>query len=210
MKLRQLLLIFVPALLVVGVGLYIQALDYHSLNPKDKPAETATFKIPVLPDDIVYGNPGAAHTIVAFEDFSCPACAEQDSALKKLLEQKPNSVRIVWKGLPVNTFPYPSETAQRYGFCAHQQGKFTEFKTAAFANKDNLSSATLTTLAQTIGLKQESLTTCLNSPATSLYIERVKQLAAQVGIQSVPTFFVNNRQVQPSPTPEAWATLLQI
>lgn len=210
MKLRQLLVIFIPALLVVGIGLFTQVLNYHPLNPKTNPAETETFKIPILPDDIIYGNPNAPHTVVAFEDFSCPACAEQDSALTKLLEQKPNSVRIVWKGLPVATFPYPSETAQKYGFCAHQQRKFVEFKAAAFANKDNLSTATLTTLAQTLGLKQDSLTNCLNSPVTALYIERIKQLAAQVGIQSVPTFFVNNRQVQPSPTPEAWAALLQI
>lgn len=210
MKIRQLLLIFIPALLIVGIGLFIQALNYRPLIPKNTETEASTFKIPVLPDDIIYGNPNAVHTIVAFEDFGCPACAEQDAALTKLLAQKPNSVRIVWKGLPVVTFPYPSETAQRYGFCAHQQGKFIEFKSAAFANKDNLSPATLSTLAQTLGLKQDSLTNCLNSPATSLYIERIKQLAAQIGIQSVPTFFVNNRQVQPSPTLEAWAALLQI
>lgn len=210
MKLRQILLIFIPALLVVGIGLFIQVLNYRPLTLKEVNQETTAFKIPVLPDDIIYGNPNAVHTIVAFEDFSCPACAEQNLALGKLLEQKPNAVRIVWKGLPVATFPYPSETAQRYAFCAHQQGKFTDFKNAAFTNKDNLSTATLNTLAQTLKLKEDSLQNCLNSPATTLYIERVKQLAAQIGIQSVPTFFVNNRQVQPAATPEAWSALLQI
>lgn len=210
MRLRQLLLIFVPAILVVGIGLFIQIIKYHPLSPKENTPVSTDFKIPILPDDIVYGNPNAQQTIVAFEDFSCPACAEQNMALEKLLEQKPNSVRIIWKGLGINTFPYPSELAQRYGFCAHQQSKFREFKNAAFANKTNLSEATLTTLSQTIGLRETTLADCLNSPATSLYIERVKQLAAQVGIQSVPTFFVNNRQVLPSPNPDSWAALLQI
>lgn len=210
MKLRQLLTIFIPALLVVGIGLFIQVLRYQPLFP-DKSAEvTPDFTIPILNDDIIYGNQNSVHTIVAFEDFNCPACAEHSAALDKLLEQKPNSFRVVWKGLPVTTFPYSSETAQRYGFCAHQQGKFRQFKTAAFANKDNLSLTTLNTLSETLGLKKNSLETCLNSAGTSLYLERVKQLSAQVGIQSVPTFFVNNRQVQPSPTPESWAALLQI
>lgn len=210
MNLRQLLLVFIPASLVVGIGLFTQIINYHPLFPKESTTPNAEFKIPILPDDIVYGNTNAPQTIVAFEDFSCPACAEQNSALEKLLEQKPNSVRIIWKGLGVNTFPYPSELAQRYGFCAHQQGKFREFKNAAFANQTNLSETTLNTLGQTIGLRETVLSECLRSPATSLYIERVKQLAAQVGIQNVPTFFVNNRQVLPAANPESWAALLQI
>ena len=211
MSLRQLLVIFIPALLIVGIGLFIQILRYQPLFPKDgEQTEQVAFAIPILPDDIIYGNPNASHTVVAFEDFSCPACAEQNTALEKVLEQKPNALRIVWKGLPVSTFPHPSETAQRYGFCAHQQGKFREFKAAAFVNKDNLSVATLNTLTATLGLKEKSLTDCVNSPAAQLHVERVKQLAATVGIQNVPTFFVNNRQVQPAPTPEAWITLLQL
>ena len=210
MKLKQLLLIFIPALLITGIGLFVQILRYQPLHPKDENTDTPDFTIPVLSDDIVFGNPNAAHTIIAFEDFSCPACADQNAALDKVLEQKPNAVRIVWKGLPVATFPYPSELAQRYGFCAHLQGKFREFKNAAFANKDNLSATTLATLAQTLGLKDSVLQGCINSPAASLHIERVRQLATTVGMQSVPTFFVNNRQVQPAPTPEAWIALLQI
>lgn len=211
MTTKQLLAIFIPALLLVSLGLFIQIIRYEPLFPKDTGAETApNFALPILADDIIVGNKNAPRTIIAFEDFSCPACATHDAVLTQLLQEHPGTFRIVWKGLPVARYPFPSEPAQRYGFCAYQQGKFAQFKAAAFANKDNLSPATLATIADTIGLKEEQTKKCVDSDAAQLFVERIKQLASVLGIQSVPTFFINNQQVQPSASADSWKALLKI
>src|SRR3989344_3781722 len=185
MSIKKMILIFIPALLVVGFALFIQVLRYEPLFPKkntsssdgEKPQE---FSIPFSITDPIIGQKRAGKTIVAFEDFGCHRCKQYDEILTQLVAKHPNAIKIIWKGLPVTRFPYPSELALKYGFCAHSQKKFTE------------------------------LEKCLAGPATENYIFQNKNLALQLNIQAVPTFFVDNKQVEEAETVEGWADILAI
>ncbi len=208
---KHLTFIFLPALLLVTLALFIQIVRYEPLFPKETPEEeTAALEIPVFPDDIVIGNKKAPTVVIAFEDFSCPACETHDAALTELMATYPGTFRVIWKGLPVARFPYSSEPAERYGYCAHAQGKFAEFKTAAFSNRDNLSESILKTMATSIGLNETALATCVASPEAKQYITKVEQVATMLNIQSVPAFFIRNQQIDPAPNVESWKAILNL
>ncbi|OGH64123.1 MAG: hypothetical protein A2821_02450 [Candidatus Magasanikbacteria bacterium RIFCSPHIGHO2_01_FULL_41_23] len=215
MSIKKMILIFIPALLVVGFALFIQVLRYEPLFPKkntsssdgEKPPE---FSIPFSITDPIIGQKRAGKTIVAFEDFGCHRCKQYDEILTQLVAKHPNAIKIIWKGLPVTRFPYPSELALKYGFCAHSQKKFTEFKNQAFILNDQLSDATLKKIAVDIALDSTDLEKCLAAPATENYIFQNKNLALQLNIQAVPTFFVDNKQVEEAETVEGWADILAI
>ncbi len=207
MNLKKMLLIFIPALLFLSFILFIEILHYEPQFPEKKEV-SKDFTIPIMPDDPILGVKRAGKTIVTFGDFSCPNCQVYHEVFKQLLAKHPNAVRIVWKGLPVTSFPYPSEPAILTGYCAASQGKFAEFSELAFANRDNLSDIRVKELATTLELDQKDLASCLVSQEATTHLENNKAIAANLNIQAVPVFFINDIQANVQPTTEAWEEAL--
>ncbi len=205
---KKLLAIFIPAIVLAGFVFFIQVLRYEPLFPEKTETETTNFSIPILPDDPVVGLKRAGKTVVAFEDYSCTSCNEYDAILTQLISKYPVALKVVWKGLPVTKFPYPSEPAITYGYCAQQQNKFPEFKALAFSLSDQLSEAVLQKIGSDIGLDPEKLALCVESDAAKAHVEQNKTIAVLLNIQAVPTFFVDNKQVTVAPTIEAWEQAL--
>lgn len=208
---KKLLSIFIPAILIVSIGLFIQIIKYQPLFPKIKEIDPATqnqFVIPLYPEDPIMGNTKAPITIIAFEDFSCAACSQQNSTLENLIERHPNKFKVIWKGLPVTEFPFPSLEAQKYAYCANEQKKFYEFKENAFANSLNLSENILQTITSEIELDEKKLSKCLNAPEVSNYINNTKQIAQILNIQAVPAFFIDNKQIKNPSSDYQWEDLL--
>ena len=209
MNTKKLLFVFIPALILAGFVFFLQVLRYEPLFPKDetKP-DTENFTIPIGLDDPVVGLKRAGKVIVAFEDYSCASCSNYDGIFTQLVAKYPTAVKIVWKGLPVTKFPYPSEPAIIYGYCAQQQNKFAEFKAQAFAFSDQLSETMLKTIATNVGLNPEELQTCADSEGAAAHLTQNKTIASILNIQAVPTFFINNKQAEVAPTLEAWEQAL--
>lgn len=205
----KIIALFTPVILIVAGLLWVRIAQFES--PKDAktdPAKENALLIPIVADDPILGKKNARITLVAFEDIGCPACKQQSELLDTLLTSYPNEVKIIWKGLSVTQFPYPSGDAHNYAYCAHKQDRFEAFKSYAFANADNLSRPILENIATEIGLNEKKLAECLASPAPSAYQEQTEQIARLLNIQSVPTIFLNNTQIEAPPTIEGWRVLL--
>lgn len=207
MNIKKIVLVFIPALLFLSFILFVEILNYKPQFPEQKEVST-DFTIPVLADDPIIGLKRAGKTIITFGDFSCQNCQIYHEIFKQLLAKHPTAVRIVWKGLPVTRFPYPSEPALLHGYCAASQGKFTEYSEIAFANRDNLTETTLKTIAENLQLNQADLANCVTSKEALTHIENNKTIASSLNIQAVPVFFINNQQVSVLPTLEAWESAL--
>lgn len=201
------LLVFIPALLFFSLMLFIEILSYEPQFPEVTENKT-DFTIPLSPDDPILGLKRAGKTVVTFGDFSCANCQKYHEVFKELLIKHPAAVKIVWKGLPVTRFPYPSEPALLHGYCAFAQGRFAEFSESAFAHRDNLSDSSLKTLAAELKLDTEDLAACTASKEAVTHLENNKQLANMLNIQAVPVFFINNVQTEVAPTLEAWEIAL--
>lgn len=204
------MIVFIPALLLAGVALFVRVVQYEPLYPDQEDIrEPEVVTVPIFADDPIIGNKKAPITIVAFEDFGCPACQQQTAILDEIISQYPKRVKVIWKGLPVTQFPVSTELAQRYGYCAHRQGKFEPFKTFAFENIGNLTEQVLEEIIAQVGVKDGQFRDCLTSDSEA-YIERTKQVAKFLNIQAVPTIFIDDKQVDPPLSIEGWEQYLQL
>lgn len=213
LKTRHIFLIFIPALLLGFLALFIRVIQYEPLFPKneEKGVDTkAQLVVPLFESDPILGDKRAPLTVIAFEDFGCEACRGQDGLISALLEQYPKKVKFVWKSLPVTKFPYPTDRAARYGFCADEQNQFAEFKQFAFANAENLSEAGLAQITEAMKLDKNKLTRCLNSQDVEAYMTKNQQLALLLNVQAVPTFFIDNVQISTPQSIDQWKAVLNL
>lgn len=207
---KQMIMIFLPAILVVSFGLFLQTRRYEPLLPKANADSVSTklYNIPILPEDPIIGNPLAPLTIINFADFGCDHCKDEMALLDRILKQYPNKLKIIWKGLPVTRFPYPSDLSHDYAYCANAQGKFAAFANAVFAHNESLTADSLNSLADASQLDKGKLTSCLSSSAPATYRDKTATLASTLKITGVPAVFIQDKQVDTPTTLEGWKVLL--
>ena len=179
-KTHHIILIFIPAILLVGITLFIRIIQYQSLYQKDTQVVTNNennLPIPIFSDDAIIGDKRAPITLIAFEDLGCEACAAQNILFDELLAKYPKKVKIIWKGLPVTRFPVATDQAHEYAYCAALQNKFVPFKQQVYANNSNLTPAIVEQMAVEAGVNIDKVETCIATGAPQQYIENTKQLA---------------------------------
>lgn len=81
---------------------------------------------PVTEDDWIYGNPDAPITFVEYEDFQCPACPSFSLGVKQLISQYPDSIRVVFRHLPLPSIHDKAYISSMAAEAAGAQGKFWE------------------------------------------------------------------------------------
>lgn len=214
-KTRTLLIILVPAILIASFALFVRIIQYEPLLPKiDK--ETADqnqdglITIPIYPEDPMLGNKKAPKTIIVFEDFGCENCKEQFSVISQLLTKHPDAIKIIWKGLPVARFPYPSDLAHEYAYCLNKQEEFENFAKFAFTNSHQLKKEILDMIVKEMDVSAKKLNECLETGEAKNHIERTKQIGRLLNIQAVPAVFLNNKQINPPATVEGWEAMVGI
>ncbi|KKQ27870.1 MAG: DSBA oxidoreductase [Candidatus Magasanikbacteria bacterium GW2011_GWC2_37_14] len=212
-KTKQLLLIFIPAILLVMLVFFVRIIQYNPLNPSAAEYEKikpTSFNIPLNLEDPIIGNKNTGTTLVVFGDFGCPTCQAQHELLKELITKYPTKVKVIWKGLSRTVYPASTELAHNYAYCANKQKKFNEFAETAFVNGDNLNKEVLDLIAVNINLDSKKLTDCLASAEPKNYLQKNEQLAMLLNIQALPTIFFNNKQIQAPQLLEGWETLLKL
>lgn len=212
MKTKQILIIFIPAIVVAIFALFVTIIQYEPLFPSDKDIETveqAKQLVAIFPDDPIIGNKKAPITVVIFEDYGCAECQSQNILVQELLKKHSKKIKFIWKGLPITNFPTPSILAHEYTYCANTQGKFDKFKDAVFANPDKLEQNDLNKIADDIRINSSKLSDCLASGLPKNYIERVKLLATRLNVQTLPAIFINDKQITTPSYLEEWETILQ-
>lgn len=214
MKTSHSFLIFIPAILFVAFILFIRIVQYEPLVPDNQKTLEEQQKersvIPIFNEDPLLGDKKAAHTVILFSDFGCEACKNEFGLLKQIIRESPQKVKVIWKGLPVKKFPFDSEMAEKYGFCASKQGKFEQWADSAFENNDALSTQNLIDLSKEIGLDQNNLQACLDAKTTADYMQKTKDLASVLKVQAVPAVFLDNNQITAPKILEDWKAALSL
>lgn len=152
--------------------------------------------IPISNTDQIYGNPGAAVTIIEFSDFDCVKCRQVHFDLINFVNKNPTKTRLVWKSAQQKKWfstanPLPHASA----YCAGQQNKFWQFVSSTIADDKNTSENGLKTTAQNLKLDLAKWWSCVNSNEAKQEIASSTILNSQLGINSAPTLFVNNRWI---------------
>ena len=210
MKIKNLIFLLIPAIGIAVFALFLSISQYQPTYEKTVIAQKENINFAAkFPEDPILGNLKAPKEIIAFEDFGCGRCREQMKVFDALLTKYPTQVKIIWKPLDATQFPYSSELAHSYGYCANAQKKFPEFKNNLL-NLEDISEDSLKISASQAGLDKNLLNICLQSDEVKNYKEKNRQLAAMLGIKDVPTIFINNKAIQEPLTLAGWETFLSL
>jgi protein-disulfide isomerase len=149
------------------------------------------YDVPV-DDDPSIGPENAAITIVEFSDYECPYCRQwQSEVFTKLMEAYPQQVRLVYRDFPLSSIHANAAPAAEAANCANEQGKFWPFHNKLFSMELGLSEQAYQEYATSLGLNVQSFLECMKSDRYQAEVQADYQFAADLGVRSTPTFFVN-------------------
>jgi protein-disulfide isomerase len=187
------------------------------VQPKDTavPKEAVITPMPSSNENVATETPTlgdlqAPVTIVEYGHFQCPYCNRFFRETEPQIDAQyiqTGKVKFIWKDFAFEGVD--SKRASQAAYCAKDQGKFWEYRTALFRYIwDNFFSkgingeeasvfplSTLQKLATDMGLDSETFNVCLSA---GKYAERVdKNFAEGVaqGVKGTPTIFINGQKV---------------
>lgn len=158
-------------------------------------------------DELVTDEPHAMgaqqpqHTIVAFSDFLCPACAASAPEIESLVRQYPDKIRYVHRQFPLLSLHPQALVLAQVSEAAADQGKFWELHDQLFANQsrlENLSKGdTLEQVwsmaANVEGLDVERLKQDWEQPQYADRVQEDLQFARQYNLSYTPSLFLDGK-----------------
>lgn len=143
--------------------------------------------------------------IVEFADFQCPHCKEAQANMDKLLVDFPKA-RIVFQVDPIPSIHPEAMAAAERGACVAKLGgstAFFQYAAAVFEGQDGLSTPdgavlTLNSAVTKAGLEPAKVDVCAATPQTKAEVAASTKLAADMGVNQVPTLMINGRQIPAS------------
>ena len=143
------------------------------------------------------GPADAPVTIVEFADFHCPYSKTAEATLRRLFDRYPQKLRLVWKDYPMSLHGYADGAAQVAREAALQRGSaaFWRAHDLLFAASPLLEPTRLIKQARAVGLEPGTVKAALDGTPHRAAIDADIDLAARVGLDGTPTFFVNGRRI---------------
>ncbi len=146
----------------------------------------------------VRGKNDAPVTIVVFSDFQCPWCGKLEPTLEQLFAKNPNTIRMVFKHLPLNNIhPFAKEAALA-ALAAQRQGKFWEMHDALFATQV-WTPTTVVNTAKAIGLNMKKFHADMKSKVVQKQLEQDMADAKTADVSATPCLFINGKPVSGQP-----------
>lgn len=155
------------------------------------PPQVRRYDVPV-DDDPGYGPKDAPIVIVEFSDYECPFCQKWHiETWPKIQAKYGDKVRLVYRDFPLYGMHQNADPAAQAANCANDQGRYWEYHSALFSGQYPFSRSSYDAIAAELGLDAGKFTACLDSEKYKAEIEADYRFAADLGVQSTPTFFVN-------------------
>lgn len=100
--------------------------------------------------------------------------------------------------------------ATEAAWCAADQNEFFEYQRGLYDNFGlTYNPGNLTALAAELGLNQTDFSQCLSSRSHRADVENARRSAASQGINSTPTFLINNRRVEGNQPYEVFQNIIE-
>jgi len=158
------------------------------------PVETpqvVRYEIPV-DDDPYVGSETAPITIVEFSDYECPFCRQWHSEVfTKLLDTYGDQIRFVYRDFPLESLHVNAKPAAEAANCANEQGVFWDYHDKLFSMELGLTSEAYQDYASQLGMDEDAFQECIESGRYQQEVQSDFDFAANLGVRSTPTFFIN-------------------
>jgi protein-disulfide isomerase len=170
--------------------------------------------IPVEADDAAWGDPMAPVTVVAFMDLQCPFCGRALPTLDALQRRfGPERLRVVVKHHPLPFHGWAAEAAN-IGVqlrLAHGSEAFFQYAAEVFRRHPEINgksdaAGALVSLATDLGYSPRLPR---EAPDADAPVKRDMALAARLGQQAVPIFYVNGALIRGAQPLEHFTSLVE-
>ena len=139
------------------------------------------------------GNPDGDVTLVEFMDYRCGYCRKAYPEVGELLKSDGN-IRFVVKEFPILTDQ--SVLGARFAIAVLQldgPDAYAKVHDALMTLRGDITDASLTRLAETLGLDPKPILARMNAPEVSQVIAANHALAGKLRINGTPTFVLGNQ-----------------
>jgi protein-disulfide isomerase len=136
-----------------------------------------------------HGPIDAEVAILIVSDFQCPFCAKASEAIRDVLQHYPGQVRLSFQNFPLNAHPFAYREAESAA-CAGEQGLFWQIHDELFRRKPR-NEVDSKKAVDSSDLLPSEYDNCMASGRPAETIRRDMAEAVDLGINSVPTIFVN-------------------
>ena len=162
----------------------------NPVSPAETP-QVIRYDVPI-DDDPSLGPEDAEITIVEFSDYECPYCRSWHTEVySQLLDTYGDQILFVYRDFPLESIHVNAKPAAEAANCAYEQGEFWEFHDMLFSMELGLSSEAYQEYATQLGLDIDEFQECIDSGRYQEEVQSDFEFAANLGVRSTPTFFVN-------------------
>lgn len=143
-------------------------------------------------------------TVVEFLDFECPACGAAYPGVERLRAEYAGKITYVVRHFPLEMHPN-AQAASLAAQAAGNQGKFAQMYQKLYDNQQTWGNQpnqapTFEGYAQELGLDMTRFRADLAAPETAQAVETDRQDGIAAGVTGTPTFFINGKQFEETPT----------
>lgn len=158
---------------------------------------TASFTAQAIEKFSFRGHEDAKVTLIVFGDFQCPFTKRGVEVTNKLLVERADEVKVVYRHFPLDFHPQ-ARPAAIATVCADQQGEFWKLHDALFAIESGQMTAEAVEQAiEQVGLNNPAMSKCRESAAASAVVDQDMKEALLLGLMGTPTYiFVGPNGVQ--------------
>lgn len=206
---------FIAGIIAATLAIIIGAVFFLSKTstPQISKGEKVDEKILIGDNSQKISSSSASVTLVEFADFQCPACGAYHPIVKQLLSEFKGKINFVHRDFPLPMHKNAFVAAQSAG-AAGKQGKFWEMHDKLFETQNEWSEANakekFMEYAKTIKMDADKFKKDLESEEIKNKIEQDIKDGYSLGVNSTPTFFVNQEKLLKNPsTYEDFKTIIK-
>jgi protein-disulfide isomerase len=200
------LFLWIAVIVVIGIGIALAG--RLATGPKAE----GDLTVPVSAEDTFKGSATAPVTIVEYSDFQCPACAAYAPVMSRLIAERGQEVKLVYRHFPLQQHQY-AQFAALVAEAAGKQGKFWEMHDIIFSTQSEWASSPnasgmMLSYIQSLGLNLDQFQKDVTDSKLKAKIQNQYKSGIKSGVQSTPTFFVNGKMIENPRSFEEWLTVI--
>jgi|FLOH01.1.fsa_nt_gi protein-disulfide isomerase len=133
--------------------------------------------------------------MIIYTDYQCPYCANFESTIQEIYSEY--NIDIDYRNYPLTSIHPHAFAAAEAVECANEQGRFSSYHQALFANQSSLNNedALFLSLAEELNLDYLQFEECLSSHKYQETINNDIALGINDGVNGTPTSFINGQRV---------------
>lgn len=160
-----------------------------------------TLKVPISSEDHMIGNPNLPITLVEYGDYECSHCREAHYIVKEIVDQFNKHLRYIFRHFPLTQTHTHAEMAAEAAEFAASKNRFWEMHDLIFENQEQLPLGIpfLLELGEIVNLPMKELNDSIVNGNFESKIKKDVLGGIKSGVNSTPTFYINNKKFNGSP-----------